>query len=51
MLWHGAEAGAFELRTAVMEAVTAFRRAGEKGDTEDKVNDLNLLRPVSPNFV
>ncbi|XP_039518197.1 delta-aminolevulinic acid dehydratase-like [Pimephales promelas] len=28
MLWHGAEAGAFELRTAVMEAMTAFRRAG-----------------------
>lgn len=43
MLWHGAAAGAFELRTAVMEAMTAFRRAGEKGDTEDKVNDLNLL--------
>uniref|UniRef100_A0A671SWC2 Delta-aminolevulinic acid dehydratase n=1 Tax=Sinocyclocheilus anshuiensis TaxID=1608454 RepID=A0A671SWC2_9TELE len=28
MLWHGAEAGAFDLRTAVMEAMTAFRRAG-----------------------
>ncbi|TRZ03571.1 hypothetical protein DNTS_013489 [Danionella cerebrum] len=28
MLWHGAEAGAFELRTAVLEAMTAFRRAG-----------------------
>uniref|UniRef100_A0A3Q2PPA9 Delta-aminolevulinic acid dehydratase n=1 Tax=Fundulus heteroclitus TaxID=8078 RepID=A0A3Q2PPA9_FUNHE len=28
MLWHGAKAGAFELRAAVMEAMTAFRRAG-----------------------
>lgn len=29
MMWHGANAGAFELRAAVMEAMTAFRRAGE----------------------
>eukprot|EP00062_Callorhinchus_milii_P014823 gi/632964411/ref/XP_007898386.1/ PREDICTED: delta-aminolevulinic acid dehydratase isoform X1 [Callorhinchus milii] len=28
MLWHGAKAGAFDLRTAVMEALTGFRRAG-----------------------
>ncbi|XP_021504512.1 delta-aminolevulinic acid dehydratase [Meriones unguiculatus] len=28
MLWHGAQAGAFDLRTAVLEAMTAFRRAG-----------------------
>ncbi|XP_008422915.1 delta-aminolevulinic acid dehydratase [Poecilia reticulata] len=28
MLWHGAKAGAFDLRAAVMEAMTAFRRAG-----------------------
>ncbi|XP_046906924.1 delta-aminolevulinic acid dehydratase [Hypomesus transpacificus] len=28
MLWHGAAAGAFDLRTAVTEAMTAFRRAG-----------------------
>ncbi|XP_006640610.3 delta-aminolevulinic acid dehydratase isoform X1 [Lepisosteus oculatus] len=28
MLWHGAQAGAFELRAAVLEAMTAFRRAG-----------------------
>ncbi|XP_038638160.1 delta-aminolevulinic acid dehydratase [Scyliorhinus canicula] len=28
MLWHGAQAGAFDLRTAVMEALTSFRRAG-----------------------
>nr|XP_048315109.1 delta-aminolevulinic acid dehydratase isoform X1 [Myodes glareolus]XP_048315110.1 delta-aminolevulinic acid dehydratase isoform X1 [Myodes glareolus]XP_048315111.1 delta-aminolevulinic acid dehydratase isoform X1 [Myodes glareolus] len=28
MLWHGAQAGAFDLRTAVLESVTAFRRAG-----------------------
>lgn len=47
MLWHGAKAGAFELRTAVMEAMTAFRRAGEQGDTKDKINDLNLMRPGS----
>lgn len=31
MLWHGAQAGAFDLRTAVLEAVTAFRRAGKQG--------------------
>uniref|UniRef100_A0A8C2TXD6 Delta-aminolevulinic acid dehydratase n=1 Tax=Coturnix japonica TaxID=93934 RepID=A0A8C2TXD6_COTJA len=31
MLWHGAQAGAFSLRAAVMEAMAAFRRAGEKG--------------------
>ena len=29
MIWHGAKAGAFDLRAAVMEAMTAFRRAGE----------------------
>lgn len=29
MIWHGAQAGAFELKAAVMEAMTAFRRAGE----------------------
>uniref|UniRef100_A0A8C8ZYB2 Delta-aminolevulinic acid dehydratase n=1 Tax=Prolemur simus TaxID=1328070 RepID=A0A8C8ZYB2_PROSS len=28
MLWHGAQAGAFDLRAAVLEAITAFRRAG-----------------------
>ncbi|CAL1569599.1 unnamed protein product [Knipowitschia caucasica] len=28
MMWHGAQAGAFELRAAVMEAMTSFRRAG-----------------------
>ncbi|XP_062929945.1 delta-aminolevulinic acid dehydratase [Mobula hypostoma] len=28
MLWHGAQAGAFNLKTAVMEALTSFRRAG-----------------------
>ncbi|KAF3848800.1 hypothetical protein F7725_015297 [Dissostichus mawsoni] len=27
MMWHGAQAGAFDLRAAVMEAMTAFRRA------------------------
>nr|XP_009666499.1 PREDICTED: delta-aminolevulinic acid dehydratase [Struthio camelus australis] len=31
MLWHGAQAGAFNLKAAVMEAMTAFRRAGEHG--------------------
>lgn len=30
MMWHGAQAGAFDLRAAVMEAMTAFRRAGKK---------------------
>uniref|UniRef100_A0A8D0DFW5 Delta-aminolevulinic acid dehydratase n=1 Tax=Salvator merianae TaxID=96440 RepID=A0A8D0DFW5_SALMN len=28
MLWHGAQAGAFDLKAVVMEALTAFRRAG-----------------------
>uniref|UniRef100_A0AAY5L9D2 Delta-aminolevulinic acid dehydratase n=1 Tax=Esox lucius TaxID=8010 RepID=A0AAY5L9D2_ESOLU len=28
MLWHAAQAGAFDLRTAVLESMTAFRRAG-----------------------
>lgn len=41
MMWHGAKAGAFDLRAAVMEAMTAFRRAGEK-------NTLNLLRFLAP---
>ena len=31
MLWHGAQAGAFDLRTAVLETMTAFRRADKKG--------------------
>lgn len=31
MLWHGAQAGAFDLRTAVLESMTAFRRAGKQG--------------------
>lgn len=30
MMWHGAQAGAFDLKAAVMEAMTAFRRAGEE---------------------
>ena len=29
MLWHGAQAGAFDLKAAVLEVMTAFRRAGE----------------------
>lgn len=28
MLWHGAQAGAFNLKVAVLEAMTSFRRAG-----------------------
>ncbi|XP_075761243.1 delta-aminolevulinic acid dehydratase isoform X1 [Pelodiscus sinensis] len=28
MLWHGAQAGAFNLKAAVMEVMTGFRRAG-----------------------
>lgn len=31
MLWHGAQAGAFDLKAAVMEAMAGFRRAGERG--------------------
>lgn len=33
MMWHGAKAGAFDLRAAVMEAMTAFRRAGERNSS------------------
>lgn len=29
MLWHGAQAGAFDLKAAVLEVMTAFRRAGK----------------------
>ena len=29
MLWHGSVAGAFDLKTTVMESVTSMRRAGE----------------------
>lgn len=36
MMWHGAKAGAFELRAAVLEAMTAFRRAGEAGRARGK---------------
>lgn len=28
MLWHGAQAGAFDLKVAVLESMTSFRRAG-----------------------
>ena len=35
MLWHGSVAGAFDLKTIVMESVTSMRRAGERhADTE-----------------
>lgn len=30
MLWHAAQAGAFDLKAAVLEVMTAFRRAGEQ---------------------
>jgi hypothetical protein len=30
MLWHGSRAGAFDLKAAVLEAMTAFRRAGKQ---------------------
>ena len=29
MLWHGSVAGAFDLKTIVMESVTSMRRTGE----------------------
>ena len=29
MLWHGSKAGAFDLKTVVMESVESMRRAGE----------------------
>lgn len=32
MLWHGAKAGAFDLKAAVMEVMRGFRRAGEWED-------------------
>lgn len=35
MLWHGAQAGAFDLKAAVLEAMTAFRRAGKQAGRDD----------------
>lgn len=35
MLWHGAQAGAFDLKAAVLEAMTAFRRAGKQAEVFD----------------
>ena len=29
MLWHGSKAGAFDLKTIVLESVESMRRAGE----------------------
>ena len=29
MLWHGSQAGAFDLKTIVLESVESMRRAGE----------------------
>ena len=29
MLWHGSTAGAFDLKTIVLESITSMRRAGE----------------------
>lgn len=58
MMWHGAQAGAFDLRAAVMEAMTAFRRAGESGATcfvffplvvrFDSANHAHILVGVVP---
>ena len=31
MLWHGAQAGAFELQAVLMETLTSMRRAGKHG--------------------
>ena len=33
MLWHGAQAGAFELKRVLMETLISMRRAGEIGET------------------
>uniref|UniRef100_A0A8C3LK10 Delta-aminolevulinic acid dehydratase n=1 Tax=Chrysolophus pictus TaxID=9089 RepID=A0A8C3LK10_CHRPC len=47
MLWHGAQAGAFSLRAAVMEAMAAFRRAGEKREgTGPGCHDAVPLTPA-----
>lgn len=35
MLWHGAQAGAFDLKAAVLETMTAFRRAGKQAEVFD----------------
>ena len=32
MLWHGSKAGAFNLKTIVLESITSMRRAGKKRD-------------------
>lgn len=47
MMWHGAEAGAFDLRAAVMEAMIAFRRAGEAQITCTETDMLSILIQIS----
>ena len=32
MLWHGSTAGAFDLKTIVLESLTSMRRAGESSN-------------------
>lgn len=49
MLWHGAQAGAFDLRTAVLEAMTAFRRAGETKSWQNLDFFLSCSADVSTN--
>ncbi len=34
MLWHGSVAGAFDLKTVVLESLTAMRRAGRDSLTD-----------------
>lgn len=56
MMWHGAQAGAFDLRAAVMEAMTAFRRAGKKEEVGVKrpwvpeVNEYLYIKAAMRNF-
>ena len=39
MLWHGSQAGAFDLKTIVLESVESMRRAGECRHTSDHLLD------------
>ena len=43
MLWHGSKAGAFNLKTIVLESLTSMKRAG-KGYICNKHNDTVTCR-------
>ena len=42
MLYHGAQAGAFDLKSVVMETLTSMRRAGQFEYIKDKIVLIGL---------